>query len=122
MESMITLVESSLVVSPLLEANVSAEARPSLLRGAAVGPAPSTPPDATAESETLQNQLMTRSHSEQTTASSGEESGAKMQASFGRRVRESLKRRLKFIGDAIMLTHLHQSTRAIDGYYAVSVA
>ncbi|KAJ2454596.1 hypothetical protein GGF42_003576 [Coemansia sp. RSA 2424] len=134
MESMVTLVEGS-PATPRPGANVSAEARPGLLRSAGSGSAPSALPAVADASEATQlpassddvlpapqNPLMTRSHSEQTTASSGEESGAKMQVGFGQRVRESLKRRLRLISDAILLTHLHESAQGIDGYYAVSMA
>ncbi|KAJ2891538.1 hypothetical protein IWW38_003579 [Coemansia aciculifera] len=126
MASMVTLVDGfSATTTP--STNISAEARPGLLRDTA-NEDHHRQPDAADESLPPQNPPMARSQSEQTTALSSvsEEStdGNKlMHVGLARRVRESLKQRLRFIGAAIMLRHLHQSSiRGIDNYYAVSMA
>ncbi|KAJ2752673.1 hypothetical protein GGI19_003665 [Coemansia pectinata] len=140
MESMVTLVDSSLATIALAAtgASVSAEARPGLLRNTANGVVSNSPLDAASTNQVgqlsviadnalsaPQSALVVRSQSEQTTTSvtsSSEGRSAKMQMGFGQRVRESLKRRLRSVGHAIMLTHFHESTQGIDGYYAVSMA
>ncbi|KAJ2026192.1 hypothetical protein GGI10_000231 [Coemansia sp. RSA 2530] len=132
MESMITLVDGSQAITPDTT-NVSAEARPGQLRNSVV--IVGTPLDAVRAERMAQvaadgapavseSAPVVRYHSEQTTVSvtPGEDSGAKTLMGFGQRVRESLKRRLRSIGNAIMLTHLHESAQGIDGYYAVSMA
>ncbi|KAJ2832516.1 hypothetical protein GGI24_001202 [Coemansia furcata] len=140
MESMVTLVDGSLATTalPVASARLSAEVRPGLLRNAVNGGVSNPPLDAASTTQIAilpaitdssvsapQSALVARSHSEQTTTSeisSNEDNGAKMQMGFGQRVRESLKRRLRSIGNAIMLTHFHESSQGIDGYYAVSMA
>ncbi|KAJ2736457.1 hypothetical protein IW152_000818 [Coemansia sp. BCRC 34962] len=134
MESMITLVDGSLAIVPG-GTNVSAEARPGQLRnsGAVVNApldaagadqAAQVPVAADSAPAAPQSAPVVRSHSEQTTVSvtPREDGGAKALVGFGQRVRESLKRRLRSIGNVIMLTHLHESTQGIDGYYAISMA
>ncbi|KAJ2102584.1 hypothetical protein GGI16_003172 [Coemansia sp. S142-1] len=140
MESMVTLVDGSLATTALAAggASVSAESRPGLLRNSANGVVSHPPLDVTGTNQVAQlpaiadnalsapqSALVVRSHSEQTTTSvtsPSEDNSTKIQMGFGQRVRESLKRRLRSIGNAIMLTHFHESTQGIDGYYAVSMA
>ncbi|KAJ2810331.1 hypothetical protein H4S07_002726 [Coemansia furcata] len=137
---MVTLVDGSLATTalPVASARLSAEVRPGLLRNAVNGGVSNPPLDAASTTQMVhlpaitdssvsapQSALVARSHSEQTTTSetsSNEDNGTKMQMGFGQRVRESLKRRLRSIGNAIMLTHFHESSQGIDGYYAVSMA
>ncbi|KAJ2006587.1 hypothetical protein GGI04_001830 [Coemansia thaxteri] len=150
MESLITLVDTGALPgaapasSPAPAASgsdagaqeMSAASRPSLIRSTAGGFSPSEPHAAAMSTSNEVDRIavssralllaalnapVVRSHSEQTTSSNEHASDTKTHAGIVRRLRESLKRRLKSISDSIVLSSLHQSTQGIDDYYSVSL-
>ncbi|KAJ2555396.1 hypothetical protein EV175_002280 [Coemansia sp. RSA 1933] len=100
-----------------------ANTRPPRIRSAAPDRSQSTDAAVVSESQPIvrQSAPVTRSDSEQTTAGVTSDSNTKMEHGLGRRIKDSIVRRLRLFSSAFAPSQTHNGTHGTDGYYAVSM-
>ncbi|KAI9504579.1 hypothetical protein BX070DRAFT_244985 [Coemansia spiralis] len=68
-----------------------------------------------------QSAMVTRSDSEQTNAGLDSPSSAKVYYGFGRRFKETLRRRFRIFSETVVPAHARSPSHGMDGYYAVAM-
>ncbi|KAJ1665088.1 hypothetical protein IW140_003758 [Coemansia sp. RSA 1813] len=108
--------------------DIDANTRPSRIRSAAPGLLQGTEASVSHHDTAFgdqpivqQSAPVTRSDSEQTTAGTASNGDAKTQYGLGRRIKESISRRLRLFSASFIPSDTNNRSHGTDGYYAVSL-